>query len=467
MYKVVNSDLWLSSELQTLYNETKNKDSRMGIRDSYLKFEESLTDKEICGYINKKIFISGLNGSSCWKASETISQGELLISENATCWDIIHVNRSSDDTTLCVWRQLITKCEKSKKLRLRIKDMFPRNQTDINKIKTESYYCRIPYSKIKEFYEESGELFKNVKLKEALRLYLVVKFNQMSMNMLPELWKTTFKWSKSFNVNGLFLNSSYFDHSCDPNVVRFYIGTMAVFRASRNIFPNEILSISYIENEHMYDPLWVRYCELNFWCLCDKCAHEIRDNSPNLSINEAIRVSKRNNPRYTLFDTHSFISLRRLNIKERISLSEEMLRNHFVSVQKDSPRLVFNDASKIISGLIFDHIHSRNFERAIHWIKFLLENNKIKDETVIPLYLLLGVLVRTTKQNQREANLCFQKAIKVFKTVFGKDNIKFFMKRYWGDVRFAIKGSNYFIKDRKFFFELKEVSSLLRTIFLS
>ncbi|KAH8738686.1 SET domain containing protein [Cryptosporidium ryanae] len=462
----MSSDRWLSSGLQTLYNETKDKDSRTEIRDSYARFDNSLTNRGICGYVSEKMFVSRLNGSSCWKASEAIAQGELLISEKAVCWDVIHVNTSADDATLCIWKQLVTKCEKNAKLRLRTRRMFPRNKTDVDKIRAQSCYCKIPYSKICEFCGTDGASLANTKLKEALRLYLVVKFNQMSMNMLPETWRTAFKWSKSFNVNGLFLNSSRFDHSCEPNVVRFYIGTVAVFRASRNISSGETLSISYIENEHMCDPLWVRYCELNFWCLCSRCRDEVKQCGPNLSLGQAIKASKRNNPRFSLFDTRSLISLRRLNLEQRIALSEEIVRDHFTSVAGDSPRLVFSDVSKVVSGLVLDHLHSKNFERSMHWIHFLVENCRIKDETVIPLYLLLGVLTRTAKQNRKQANLHFRKAVKVFKTVFGGD-VRFFIKRYWGDIRFAVKCSNNSIKDKQFFHELRQMSSLVRKVFSS
>lgn len=464
MHQIVNNDDWLSSELQTIFKDTKRSNTQFEINRALVKFEERLSMKSSHDYVSPKLILNNNNESKAWISFGNISEGELLLAEKPLCWATPKIGSSTKEYSFILWKKLIKKCKNDKKLLKSLKMLFPRTQADIKRIRQESESYQIPIKEIKEYFENNIELTNHIKINEALRIYLVVKYNQMSVIMLPELWKNPFKWSEKFLINSLYLKSSYFDHSCSPNVARFYIGTVAIFKALRPIKHNETLSICYIENEYIQDPLWVRNSELNFFCRCKLCRKEggftLHDQTSKIS--EINKESRRHNKRCSLLSRKYIRMLQNLVLEERISIIEDILKESFLSnnqnISSKTPKIVGLDASKLIGFLVHDYISIKNYEKAQTWLNIMYKTNYIKDEHNIPILILLGII---SKDIETQKNY-FKKAVKLSKTVFGP-HVKFFMKRYWLDIKYF--GTIIYENTKEKASFLRHISLLIRYIF--
>ena len=133
--------------------------------------------------------------------------------------------------------------------------------------------------------------------------YLIEKISQLSSFELDNMKKTKEERIKSFEYNednirdiistnailtlrndrnkiapielcyGLYINSSFFNHSCDPNCFYFGIANMLIVKAIKNIKRGEELTVSYIEPK----PAYMRKNELTKWefnCTCKYCKEE-------------------------------------------------------------------------------------------------------------------------------------------------------------------------------------------------
>ncbi|OII72993.1 SET domain-containing protein [Cryptosporidium ubiquitum] len=464
MHQIVDDDDWLSSELQTIFKETKQSNTRFELKRALVRFEKRLSMNSSRDYVSPKLILSNDNESKAWISFGKISQGELLLAEKPLCWVLPKIRDPTREYSFILWKKLIQKCKDDKKLLKNLKMLFPRTQTDIKRIRQESENYQIPIKEIKDYFESNIELASQIRINEALRIYLVVKYNQMSVNMLPELWKNPFKWSERFSINSLYLKSSYFDHSCSPNVARFYIGTVAIFKALRPIKHNEILSICYIENEYIQDPLWVRNSELNFFCRCKLCQKEggFTLHEQTSKVSEINKTSKKLNKRCSLLSRKYICMLQGLALEERISIIEDVLKESFLqndqTIISKVPRLVGLDASKLIGFLIHDYIIIKNYEKAQFWLNIMYKTNRIKDENNIPILILLGMISKDIEIQKKY----FQRAVKISKTVFGS-HIKFFMKRYWLDIKYF--GNILYENTRKKVSYLRHISLLIRHIF--
>ncbi|KAJ1607167.1 SET domain-containing protein [Cryptosporidium canis] len=425
MRQVVDSDDWLSSELQMIYSDTRGVRTRSGLSRALLDFEARLSGMRRLDYVSPRITLSRAEDSRSWQAQASISKGELLLAEIPVCWALQAMGDPIKDYSFVLWKELIRICVMNKRVLRGVGRLFPRTQADIGRCIQESKSCKIPVREIRDFFEGSPVLSRRIGIREGIRLYLVVKFNQMSINMLPELWKNPLEWSERFLVSSLYLKSSFFDHSCIPNVARFYIGTVAVFRALRPIQPNETLSICYIESEYIQDPLWIRSSELNFFCRCQKCQREggFSSDDQHSRISEINRASRRLNKRCSLLTARHISILQGLPIRERISVVNEILTESFIDDDKvrqpSRPKLVGLDASKLIGFLAHDYISIKDFDKAKFWLNFLRDIIKIRDEHHIPILLLLGMI----SGRGPDQNRYFSKAVRISTTIFG-NNIK-------------------------------------------
>ena len=96
--------------------------------------------------------------------------------------------------------------------------------------------------------------------------------NSIGYSTFPELIKHDH--FESFSGTGLYSQSSLFNHSCDPNVYRYSLGPLLIFRAARDISPDCQLFISYIPTEILCEPRAVRSLFLgnrDFSCSCVRC----------------------------------------------------------------------------------------------------------------------------------------------------------------------------------------------------
>ena len=72
---------------------------------------------------------------------------------------------------------------------------------------------------------------------------------------------------------GLYINSSFFNHSCDPNCFYYGIANMLIVKAIKDIKKGEELTVAYIEPK----PAYMRKNELSKWgfnCDCKYCKEE-------------------------------------------------------------------------------------------------------------------------------------------------------------------------------------------------
>lgn len=465
MYQVVNNDSWLSSELQNIYSDTKHAKTRADVARAFTNFERRLSNMHAEDYISPKIVLKNDSGCKSWTAFGRISQGELLLAEKSVCWISPRIGRRPTDYTLILWKKLLHLCGNNKKLCNDLRQLFPRTQADIRKILYESKGCKIPILEIYQFFERNQYLINRIRINEAYRLYLVVKFNQMSVYMLPELWKSPVTWQDKFVVNSLYIKSSFFDHSCRPNVVRFYIGTVAVFKALRPIHQNETLSICYIENEYISDPMWVRNSELNFFCRCNVCQREgtFAFFEDSHTISEANKESKRSNKRCSILSDGYLRMIQEMPPVERIVFIDRIMRERFLqngihAGNPNTPKMVSPDASKLAGFLVHDYIYVQNHDMARFWLNVMYESIQIKDEHSIPILILQAII----SERRKDKIKYLTKAVRISKTVFG-NNVKFFMKRYWLDIKYF---STLLIRtSRKRNLFLRRTSYMIRNIF--
>eukprot|EP00696_Hemimastix_kukwesjijk_P011216 gnl/Hemi2/2407_TR848_c0_g1_i1.p1 gnl/Hemi2/2407_TR848_c0_g1~~gnl/Hemi2/2407_TR848_c0_g1_i1.p1 ORF type:complete len:331 (-),score=43.83 gnl/Hemi2/2407_TR848_c0_g1_i1:170-1162(-) len=84
-------------------------------------------------------------------------------------------------------------------------------------------------------------------------------------------------WNSDNDCYGyaIYPTSSFYNHSCDPNVGRVQVGTSLEFYTLRDILPNEELCISYIDPRLTKDQR-VSYLQQDymFECGCERCLHD-------------------------------------------------------------------------------------------------------------------------------------------------------------------------------------------------
>jgi hypothetical protein len=81
----------------------------------------------------------------------------------------------------------------------------------------------------------------------------------------------------SLEENGLLYMGSFFNHSCDPNVIYYYLNGKMHFVAYKNVKVGEELCISYTEFSRTTDYIQrgKKLKNWNFSCRCQKCKDEI------------------------------------------------------------------------------------------------------------------------------------------------------------------------------------------------
>jgi hypothetical protein len=85
----------------------------------------------------------------------------------------------------------------------------------------------------------------------------IVKYNALSIETCAEQLCHASRYNQLSGL-GLYNDPSLFNHACQPNVARFCIGEVAVFRTNQEVPRGDELCISYIESELLTEPLVVR-----------------------------------------------------------------------------------------------------------------------------------------------------------------------------------------------------------------
>lgn len=82
--------------------------------------------------------------------------------------------------------------------------------------------------------------------------------------------------------SAMYPSASYFNHSCDPNVVKIRQGRTVLFVTSKDVKPEEELCISYGHTERLV--LERRQVLRDWWgftCNCSRCIHELETRDKN------------------------------------------------------------------------------------------------------------------------------------------------------------------------------------------
>ena len=194
--------------------------------------------------------------------------------------------------------------------------------------------------------------------------YLIDKISQLSSFELKNTTKSKEERMKSFEYNednirdiistnailtlrndrkkiapielcyGLYIKSSFFNHSCEPNCFYYGIANLLIVKAIKNINKGEELTVSYIEPK----PAYMRKNELLKWefnCECKYCKEE------------ADICNK--DSYFKIFDT--YVKIQNIMVNQGIN-SYEQLETKLDVFQQDT---IFNMIMNMIEKNVFDY----------------------------------------------------------------------------------------------------------------
>lgn len=135
-----------------------------------------------------------------------------------------------------------------------LSEMFPRTKKDLAELSETSRTCG--NKRLQAEIEANLETLKNhPQLKGdvddiAVRLPLIVRYNALSVETMPELLSHPGPCGHAvLGGVGLYHKPSYFNHSALPNVARYAVGDVMWFVANQDIAPDTEACISYIEHD--------------------------------------------------------------------------------------------------------------------------------------------------------------------------------------------------------------------------
>ena len=132
---------------------------------------------------------------------------------------------------------------------------------------------------------------------------------------------------------GLYINCSFFNHSCDPNCFYFGIANMLIVKAIKDIKKGDELTVSYIEPK----PAFMRKNELSKWefnCQCKYCKEEA-----DICNRDAY---------FKVFD--SYVKIQNMMVNNGISSYEQLE----IKLDVFSQDIIYNIIMNMIEKKIFD-----------------------------------------------------------------------------------------------------------------
>ena len=182
---------------------------------------------------------------------------------------------------------------------------------------------------------------------------------------------------------GIYINCSFFNHSCDPNCFYFGIANMLIVKAIKDIKKGEELTVSYVEPK----PMALRKNELLKWdftCDCKYCKQEaeICDKDEYFNIFETyIKIQN-------IMVTHGITSFEQLEIEFSVDLQDDI----YIMIKKLIEKKKFGwDEEKLkflyfiffkCVAVVMGHIEKQKsfanylFEKAYDCVKYVSKREK-------------------------------------------------------------------------------------------
>lgn len=182
---------------------------------------------------------------------------------------------------------------------------------------------------------------------------------------------------------GLYINCSFFNHSCNPNCFYFGIANMVIVKAIKDIKKGEELTVSYIEPK----PMALRKNELLKWdfiCNCKYCKQEaeICDKDEYFNVFETyIKIQN-------IMVTHKITSFETLEIQFSVDLQDsiyimiqKLIENKKFGWEEEKLKFLYFIFFKTV-GVVMGHVEKQKsfanymFEKAYDCVKFVSKREK-------------------------------------------------------------------------------------------
>ena len=182
---------------------------------------------------------------------------------------------------------------------------------------------------------------------------------------------------------GLYVNCSFFNHSCNPNCFYFGIANMVIVKAIKDIKKGEELTVSYIEPK----PMALRKNELLKWdftCDCKYCKQEaeICDKDEYFNVFETyIKIQN-------IMVTHKITSFETLEIQFSVDLQDDiyimiqkLIENKKFGWEEEKLKFLYFIFFKTV-GVVMGHVQKQKnfanymFEKAYDCVKFVSKREK-------------------------------------------------------------------------------------------
>jgi SET and MYND domain-containing protein len=194
-----------------------------------------------------------------WRATQDLEPGMLLLASKPVAMvldsdvDDDGSEASNVDTALLIIAvaKAIKQCPK---LWGDMGDLYPR-QKDLSTLKP--WTCKDEDPALDLRVTQQLEQLSQLSAEEKKQLMLIVRFNNLGCETNAEQLCYPSRYQQWGGV-GLYIDASYFNHSCTPNVNRYSVGDIMYFRTNSAVAKGQELCITYIESEMLSEPMAVR-----------------------------------------------------------------------------------------------------------------------------------------------------------------------------------------------------------------